>query len=98
MMLATVPPWIAPTVITAGDNGLVSRETMVWMASTERAAMTMGSTVLWVCPVTAAPKDCYFKRVGRSAEESSVKANLPGREGRLVMNPNDNVRLRELCK
>ena len=46
MMLYFVPPWIEPTVTTAGSSGSFSRDTSVWIASTVRAAITTGSTVL----------------------------------------------------
>jgi len=46
MMLATVPPWMLPTVITAGSMGFFSRETMVCRPRMRRAAITTGSTVL----------------------------------------------------
>ncbi|MNT51465.1 hypothetical protein D3C72_1884310 [compost metagenome] len=44
-MLACVPPWMLPTVMTTGSIGLFSRETRVCNASTMRAAMTTGSRV-----------------------------------------------------
>jgi hypothetical protein len=53
MMLATVPPWMLPTVITAGSIGLFSRDTIVCKPRIVRAAITMGSTVVWgaaACP------------------------------------------------
>jgi hypothetical protein len=46
MMLDFVPPWMEPTVTTAGSRGFTSRATMVWSATTMRAAITMGSTDL----------------------------------------------------
>ena len=47
MMLCLVPPWIEPTVTTAGWIGLISRLTIVWRSSTSRAARAIGSTVFW---------------------------------------------------
>ena len=40
MMLCLLPPWIEPTVITAGSVGLVSRLMIVCRSRTSRAAMT----------------------------------------------------------
>ena len=45
MMLCFVPPWIEPTVTTAGSIGLTSRLTIVWRSRTRSAARTIGSTV-----------------------------------------------------
>jgi hypothetical protein len=42
-MLKAEPPWIEPTLTTAGSRGESSRETIVWRASTMRAAPTMAS-------------------------------------------------------
>ena len=46
MMLCLLPPWIEPTVTTAGSVGLVSRLTSVCRSRTIRAASTIGSTVV----------------------------------------------------
>ena len=46
MMLCFVPPWIDPTVTTAGSIGSISRATIVCRTMTMRAAITIGSTVL----------------------------------------------------
>ena len=40
-MLYFVPPWMEPTVRTAGSSGSFSRETSVCQASTVRAAMKL---------------------------------------------------------
>ena len=53
MMLCLVPPWIEPTVTTAGSSGLCSRETIVCRPRSMRAAMTIGSIV--VCGVEPWP-------------------------------------------
>ncbi len=45
--LNELPPWMDPTVTTAGSNGEVSRLTMVCRASTIWEASTMGSFALW---------------------------------------------------
>jgi len=45
MMLRFVPPWIAPTVTTAGSSGEFSRLTIVCSASTISEARTTGSFV-----------------------------------------------------
>ena len=47
MMLCLLPPWKEPTVMTAGSRGETSRLTMVCSATTMRAAMTIGSLVVW---------------------------------------------------
>jgi len=49
MMLYLDPPWIEPTVRTAGSSGSFSREISVCQASTVRAAITTGSTVASGC-------------------------------------------------
>ena len=46
MMLALVPAWMVPTVMTAASNGETSRETIVCSARTVRAAITTGSIVV----------------------------------------------------
>jgi hypothetical protein len=46
MMLCLVPPWIEPTVTTAGSVGLTSRLTSVCRSRTSLAAMTTGSMVV----------------------------------------------------
>ncbi len=45
MMLAAVPPWIEPTVTTAGSTGSMRRLTIVCTAVTNWAAITIGSLV-----------------------------------------------------
>src|SRR5207248_207080 len=45
MMLCLVPPWIEPTVTTAGSVGSISRLTMVCRSTMTKAARTIGSTV-----------------------------------------------------
>ena len=45
MMLCLVPPWIEPTVTTAGSPGSISRLTIVCRSTTTRAASTIGSIV-----------------------------------------------------
>ena len=45
MMLCLVPPWIEPTVTTAGSLGSISRLTIVWRSTITSAARTIGSTV-----------------------------------------------------
>jgi hypothetical protein len=46
MMFDALPPWMLPTVTTAGSTGLFSRDTMVCRPSTMRAAITTGSIAL----------------------------------------------------
>ena len=46
MMLCLVPPWMEPTVTTAGSSGGFSRLTSVCSERMVRAASTMGSTVV----------------------------------------------------
>jgi hypothetical protein len=46
MMLFLVPAVTYPTVTTANSPGLTSRATIVCSASTVRAAITIGSTVV----------------------------------------------------
>ena len=45
-MLCFVPPWIEPTVTTAGSIGFISRLTIVCRSRTSLAAITIGSIVL----------------------------------------------------
>lgn len=47
MMLCLVPPWMEPTVTTAGVPGSSSRLTMVWSISTISEASTIGSLARW---------------------------------------------------
>ena len=49
MMLCLVPPWIEPTVTTAGSRGCTSRLTIVCSATTICAASTMGSFAACGC-------------------------------------------------
>ncbi len=46
MTLPLVPPWMAPTVSTAGSMGEISRLTMVCRAMMMRAESTTGSMVV----------------------------------------------------
>src|SRR5262249_35143488 len=80
MMLCLVPPWIEPTVTTAGSRGLVSRLTSVCRSSTMRAAMTMGSMV--VCgaePWPPLPWTTMSTESTLASASPSVKGSRAGR-------------------
>ena len=77
-MLAAVPPWITPTVTTAGMVGLTSRDTTVCNCATSIAAATMGSIV--VCGYAACPelpRTTISKRSDAARQAPCTKPKLP---------------------
>ena len=75
----------------AGHNGLDPEHGARGYDNGINSSLRVGS-------MATSAEDCDFNRVRRGAEESGVKADLPGWQGRLIVYADNNVRFRKPYK